>query len=239
MKPSKITVIAVLAMLAHIAAPIANAGQRGGGGGGGGTPPAKDTPVVTTISDGTYNIQSDGLGSYFNGVNSVISILQSSLGDLEFDEYSSSSRKIFVNLNDPASPDAFNPFGPIGSGIVRGRIIAKASLSFSGGLPAMQGVGTQILSQFSVGFRVYSTPKKYKQYRLAMNPSDHPGTDPALITCTSVTAGTNACSGWHIEPSGVHNGVQKNLAVFEDVTDAVSPIFLGYYYVTFSIQEQK
>jgi len=193
--------------------------------------PSGDTPVVMTITDGSYSVRSDGGGSYLNGTSGVISILQSILGDLEFDEYTS-TRRIYVTLNDPAAGSPANPLGNFNP-VVPGRIMAKTSEYLTGSLPSMT-MGQQTNSQLSIGFRIYSSPKNYKQYRFDNNPLMHPGTDPAMITCTGVKS-TGLCNAWHIQPSGSYGGVQKNLAYFENVTDSNNPVHIGDYYLTFDL----
>ena len=67
--------------------------------------PVRDIPVTSVIynndSNGIpYRIQSDSLGSYKNGVGSVVSIVQG-IGNWELDLLNSTTRKIFVDLGDP------------------------------------------------------------------------------------------------------------------------------------------
>ena len=66
-----------------------------------------DTPVTSTILDADgnsipYSIHSDFLGSYKNGVGSVVSRIQG-IGDWELDMLASPSRRLFVDFGNPVS----------------------------------------------------------------------------------------------------------------------------------------
>ncbi|MEO7658680.1 MAG: hypothetical protein ABIV48_03615, partial [Pyrinomonadaceae bacterium] len=90
-------------------------------------PPVRDTPATSTIndSDGSltfFRVQSDSLGSYMNGVDSVESIIQA-IGDWELNATASAQRRVYIDFGDPVNPG--DTTAPFSSALVPGRFISK------------------------------------------------------------------------------------------------------------------
>src|SRR5713226_1823658 len=108
---------------------------------GGKTPP--DAPVTSTLeitgeitSSTNYRIQGDGLGSYFNGVSSVSSILQGSSGDWVLDTTSSKTRTVLIDLRAPIPNSGAQQIFAYENLPVR--IIVKCHEAIPGSFPAMK-----------------------------------------------------------------------------------------------------
>ena len=63
------------------------------------------------------------------------------------------------------------------------------------------------------------------------------GTDWVLVTCIGVAnpaaPATSSCNKWELTPTGVYNGVSKNVGYLEQV--ASTSTFIGLYYFTFDV----
>src|SRR5437667_9744133 len=92
-----------------------------------------DTGVVTVGTN--YQIQSDGAGSYFNGVASVSSILQGSSGDWVLDTSSSTTQTILIDFREPVPSSGIAP--PFAWQLLPARIISKCHEALAGSFPAM------------------------------------------------------------------------------------------------------
>lgn len=92
--------------------------------------PVRDAPATSSIADqdrvsGTvYRIGGDSLGSYRNGVDSVVSIVQS-IGDWELDTKSSNLRKVRIDLGDQVPGSG--PAPPFQSAVLPTRFISKCT----------------------------------------------------------------------------------------------------------------
>ncbi len=159
----------------------------------------KDTPVTSTIKDTDQNLQpflirSDLSGDYKNGVNSVISRIQS-IGDWELDMLGSPTREIFVNFGEPVpntNPNNLPP--PFLSDNVPARFLAQCSSDLRNlALNASQSCRM-----------VIAIDHNSIRYSIRFNSAAFPGTGEPLWTCTSVAATTGKCGGWRMEsdPNG-------------------------------------
>lgn len=215
------------------------------------------TPVTSTIldlrADNTpYRIHSDsplsGTSVYRNGVNSVVSQLQSP-PEWELSALSSTTRKMFVDFGDPAlgSTTADAPFA---SQYVTGRFVTKCYLLYNtGGGPGdyatvgnMTGLNSTLPCPMVFRFDLSGVI-----YRIEMNPPQYLGTDNALVTCTGVVdplhPNTSKCNQWSIGPTGTNGGVDssgqlRNLTQLMKQTTSKGKTVeqsLGYYYMTFNI----
>src|SRR5262249_19462576 len=122
-KISLFTVISVLCMITALNNGVIAQKQK-----------ATATPVTTTIQGlepdtvPTYRLQSDQLGSYKNGVDSVISDIQAFFGDWELDTRISPVRTVLLDFRDPvpgSNPNQLPP--PFSYGTVPARLISKCS----------------------------------------------------------------------------------------------------------------
>jgi hypothetical protein len=198
----------------------------------------KNTPVKSDLlggATGTNSIRSDGLGLYQNGVNSVVSILQSGFGDWELDMTATkSTRKARIDFSDPLPGNPGAP--PFLSALVKARLIAKASQINGGSFAQMTGLGSTILSPLSVAFAYGGA-----QYAVRMNTTNHPGSDWVRVTCTAVAdpgnPGTSACTKWNVAPTGTYDSVAKNVGYVERV--GTPSTFIGMFYFTLGFDVSK
>jgi hypothetical protein len=168
-----------------------------------GRKPATDTAATTTIqnSDGSgtfFRIQSDGLGSYSNGVNSVSSVIQA-IGDWAIDTKSSSVRKAYIDFGDPVIPG--DQSAPFASANVPFRIISKC---LDSGIKMQNFTLNQSVNcPFSLTFD-YGT----SSYAVRMN-EVNVGTEPVNWTCLAVSSGK--CVSWQMVPSVVQADGQRKV----------------------------
>ncbi len=193
-------------------------------------PPATDTPATTTIQsfDGSgtfFRIQSDGLGSYLNGVNSVSSIIQA-IGDWEINTKSSTVRKAYIDFGDPVVPgDATAPFP---SANVPFRIISKC---LDSGIKMQSFTLNQTVNcPLSLTFDYAGL-----SYAVRMN-ALNPGTDLVKWTCLATNAGK--CTSWVMTPSAIQaDGQRKNKGQLIRIgTNKQNPDkTLGQFYFAFAV----
>ena len=163
--------------------------------------PARDTPATTTFqsSDGSgtfFRIQSDGLGSYRNGIDSVSSVIQA-IGDWQIDTKSSTLRKAYIDFGDPVNPgDATAPFS---SAQVPFRLISKC---LDSGIKMQSFVLNQSVNcPLSLTFDYGAS-----SYAVRMN-SANPGTELVNWKCLAVSSGK--CVNWRMTPGIVQADGQR------------------------------
>jgi hypothetical protein len=198
----------------------------------------KNTPVKSDLlggATGTNSIRSDGLGLYQNGVNGVVSILQSGFGDWELDmSATKSTRKARIDFSDPLPGNPGAP--PFVSALVKARLIAKASQINASSFAQMTGLGSTLLSPLSVAFAYNGA-----QYAIRMNAGNHPASDWVRVTCTGVVdagnPGTSACNKWNVAPTGVYDSIAKNVGYVERV--GTPSTFIGMFYFSLDLVVSK
>jgi hypothetical protein len=181
--------------------------------------PNKEVSVTSTI-EGTgtladptvfnYRIQSDLLGPYHNGVNSVVSVIQGS-GDWQLDGLGSPTRKMMIDFRDGV-PNS-NPSPPFSMGQAPAKMETKSyELYGSGKVSGMKGLNSTLISPLLLRFDLGALT-----YRIWMSSQHYPETNYALVTCTGVVdpnnPGTSQCNQWKIEPAVTQpDGQKKNIA---------------------------
>ena len=193
-----------------------------------------DAGVVSDLRGGgtaSMRIQSDQRGAYHNNVDRVVSIMQG-VGDWVLEVLDRrTTRAVALDLTDALADNA-GP-APFTTALVKGRFIARSTLVQAGGMGAMTGLNSTMLSPLSFAFSHAGV-----EYGLRMNPDNHARTDWALVTCTAVAdpsaPSTSQCTGWHVAPTGNHDGQSKNVAYLERITSGGS-VMVGHYYMTFDI----
>ena len=188
---------------------------------------SSDTPVTSVLQDAispTYNIQSDGLGSYENNAESVQSILQAALGDWTLDMTNSTSRSVLVDFADPVAGTS-SSVAPFSSQKVHARIISKCSLV--GINYRMIAPGTSVYCPLHVDFTYNKTT-----YNVEMNPQKYSETQFAAVTCTSKVG--SPCTAWTIEPLSSSHGNIAELLIPPSKPNQ-NPVPLGEFYMTFSM----
>jgi hypothetical protein len=183
-----------------------------------------DTGVVT--SDTNHRVQSDGSGSYFNGVSSVQSIIQGSSGDWVLQ--TNSSRMFLVDFRDPVTGSATAPFS---WQILPGRIIVKCHFVSSTSFPGI-ALNSSLNCPFHVSF-VYPVSGG-NSYEIAQNPLNYGETNFATVTCVAANS-SGACNHWTIQPSATQpNGQLKNIGRLL-LNGHKTPQDLGDFYMTFFV----
>jgi hypothetical protein len=189
---------------------------------------ASDTIVTSTINDIAANslpfsIHSDLLGDYKNGVDSVVSRIQS-IGDWELDMLGSPSRRIFVDFAEPvpnSNPNNLPP--PFSNAYVPARFLAQCSSDLRN---LLQG-GTRNCRL------VVAIDYNSVRYSIRFNSVNYPGTGEPLWTCTSVANGK--CSGWRMESdpnaTGKIIGQLLKVSTRRNTPDQL----LGKYYFSFRV----
>jgi hypothetical protein len=176
-------------------------------------------PVTTTIDGGgiisdptifNYRLQSDLLGSYRGGADSVVSELQTG-GDWQLDTVPSPNRKLMLDFRDAVTNG--NPSAPFSTALVPAKVETKSYLLYGNGKVAgMTGLNSTLITPLLVRFDFNGN-----SYRVWMNSQNYPETNDALITCTGVAdptkPSTSQCIQWRIEPTVTQaDGQKKNVA---------------------------
>lgn len=181
--------------------------------------PNRDVSVTSTI-EGTgaladpavfnYRIQSDLLGPYQNGVNSVVSVLQGS-GDWQLEGLGSTTRSVMIDFRDAVANS--NPSPPFSVGQVPAKVETKSYLLYGNGkVSGMKGLNSTLITPLLLRFDLSGNT-----YRIWMNSQNYPETNHALVTCRGVVdpnnPGTSQCNKWRIEPAVTQpDGQKKNIS---------------------------
>ena len=193
--------------------------------------PKTTTPVVSSIEDmdaatfSPFTIQSDGLGNYYNGIDSVVSFLNGD-GDWALNTKSSPVRRFYISYSDPVIPSDPQNNPPI-SGLVPAQFQAPCS--------PYRIYLREMLPGQTVTCPVFAISMTYngETYSLRAN-SNYPGTDTVQFTCTGANS-SGKCNSWAMEPAGVHDGVRKS--AMQLIKPPTRPRdrdqFLGMYYMSF------
>lgn len=230
----RITLVGALVGLAACADPLEPDAASGGPlAARGGAQPSDGAVVSDLRGDATASmrIQSDQAGPYYHNVDRIVSIIQG-VGDWVLEVLDRrTTRRVFLDLTD-AVADNTEP-APFTTALVKGRFIARSTLVQTGGMGAMTGLNSTMLTPLSFAFSHAGV-----EYGLRMNPDNHARTDWALVTCTAVAdpaaPSTSPCTAWRITPTGSHDGQSKNVAYLERITSEGSAM-VGHYYMTFDI----
>ena len=202
-----------------------------------------DIPVTSILNNTgdvsfltNYRLESDTVSSsYFDGVNSVSSILQGGLNsasrDWILDTRSSSTRTVLVDLRIPVpNSGAQQIFAWL---LVPTRIIVKCHEALSGSFLAIQLNQTVSCPTF-VRFVYAGT-----DYRLVMSSgpgavtANYPETNDTLVTCTAVN-GSNQCTAWTIFPITQAGGAVQNVARLQQGSKSGKWTNFGDFYLTFN-----
>ena len=204
-----------------------------------GFPDIRVTSILNDTGDVTqstnYRVQSDTISSsYFDGVDSVSSILQGGLNsasrDWILDTRSSTTRTVLVDLRTPVPNSGAQQI--FAWQLVPTRIIAKCHEALSGSFPAIQLNQTVSCPMF-VHFIYAGT-----DYRLVMSSgpgasADYPETNDALVTCTAVD-GSNQCIAWTIFPITQADRTVRNVARLQQGSKSGKWTNFGDFYLTFN-----
>lgn len=179
----------------------------------------KPVPVTSTIEGSgadpdpsvfNYRIQGDPLGSYQDGVDSVVSELQTG-GDWQLNAFSSPIRSVLLDFRDPV-PNS-NPSPPFFVGQIPAKVETKSYILYGNGkVSSMTGLNSTLITPLLLRFDAGGN-----SYRIWMNSRGYPETNYALVTCTGVVDPSNPsasqCNEWRIEPAVTQpDGQLKNIA---------------------------
>ena len=191
--------------------------------------PVKEPPVTSTIHNTDaggipYRVQSDSLGAYKNGVDSVDSIIQL-IGHWELDLLNSTRRKIFVDLGEPVpntNPNNLPP--PFATATVPARFISKCTTNILN-----MANGATALCPLAIAMDYDG-----QRYALRIQTTNYPGTQEVLWTCTSAANGK--CTGWKMQSDPAGQGkVAAQLLKITTVRGKTVEELRGQYYISFNV----
>jgi len=210
-----------------------------------GSPNPRTVPVTSIVGDDpSFQIRSDGHGSYKNSSALQSEIQASTTGDWVLDSYTNnSSRMIYLDFSRPIAGSGPNGGSAVAipSGYYKFHVISKCHLTGNDFLTIAPGHTVQCplrVGQIFVGTR---------QYGITMNAGvtsagkvSWPETNYANVTCNSI-AGT--CANWTLTPSASDpSGSPANVAVLiETITSGThgktttTDVKQGDFYMSFRI----
>jgi hypothetical protein len=186
----------------------------------------QNKPVTSTIQDNDanfapYSLQSDLLGTYKNGVNSVVSQIQA-IGDWELDMLASPTRKVYINFGEPVPDTNPNNLPPPANGYYPVRFLAQCPADLRN-LGSGGSQNCKMIIAVNVGADRYSIRFGYVA-----------GTSQPLWTCGAVT--NLKCGSWRMQSDP--NGSGKVIAQLLKITTAKGKTVeeaRGKYYFSFDV----
>lgn len=163
--------------------------------------PVTATLAATDASGAVADIQSDGLGPYFNGVDAVTSFLTTNgyngivWGDWQFDALSSTARRVSISFASPIQ---------VATG---GTTIPNPPFTIKNVNAHIEDKCTQIANDMITMFAnqtiqcpliVHFFDSNGAEYRIYIGPNWEPETTYAQVTCTAVAS--DGCNNWYIDP---------------------------------------
>jgi hypothetical protein len=196
---------------------------------------------VTTILNSTdasgavTDIQSDGLGSYFDNVEAVNSFLTTNgyngivWGDWQFGTLNSTTRKVSISFANPvqvANGGTAIPNPPFNAKNVIAHIEDKCT-AFSYSMIKMSA-GQMFLCPAIVHF----FDSNGNEYRIYMAPNSTqpatPETSYVQVTCNAVAGDNSGCNDWYIDPIPAGHDGSGNPIPGAAVGRLVGPPFTGH-----------
>jgi hypothetical protein len=147
------------------------------------------------------DIQSDGLGSYFDGFGGVTSFLTTNgyngivWGDWQFDALSSTTRLVSISFANPiqvANGGTAIPNPPFTIKNVSAHIEDKCTQIFN------DMVSMSANQTFQCPLITHFFDSNGAEYRIYMGPNWEPETAFAQVTCNAVAS--DGCNDWYIDP---------------------------------------
>jgi hypothetical protein len=179
---------------------------------------APDIPVTSYLADfnaisSPYDVQSDGLGAYGNGVSSAVSILVANGynsivdGDWRLDLSASTvrtTRVTFVEANavQPGDPGFTAPADPPYWGTHFEAVRMENKCSWDHHDMLTMKAGDKFTCDFSIRFPPATS---FTFYRLEMDPTllNEPETQQVQVSCNAADSG--GCNDWYLDPIPVVN----------------------------------
>src|SRR6266550_5386650 len=205
----------------------------------GGLPPSNlsvTTTFASTDASGTITgIQSDGLGSYFDGVGGVTSFLTTNgyngqiWGDWQFGTLNSSTRTVSISFANPiqvANGGTAIPNPPFNAKDVIAHIEDKCT-AFSYSMIRMSAGQTFLCPAI-----VHFFDSNGNEYRIYMAPNwtqpATPETSYVQVSCNALAGDNSGCNDWYIDPIPAGHDGSGNPIPGAAVGRLVGPPFTGH-----------
>jgi len=196
---------------------------------------AQPTLLAVTVVDADalgvpYKIQSDGLGEYVNGMQTMTSEIDAS-GNLQFGPAFSTAlaRKLRFNFSAPVDP--LNSYRPDETGQQEWKI--KTNPNVVSGTPAINALGVNGNPAAGCYGSTASHQNSGTRYPIIYNTASDPQSVNVYITRTSISPAT-----WTMVTNGPCAGTANQGALYSQiVTNKNAPmVFRGYYNLSFSLR---
>src|SRR5437899_6395891 len=165
-------------------------------------------PITTTFANSNASgaiadIQSDGFGSYFDGVEAVTTFLTTNgyngivWGDWQFGTLDSTTRKVSLSFASPIQ---------IANG---GTAIPNPPFTINNASAHIEDKCTQIFNDmitmsanqtFQCPLITHFFDSNGAEYRIYMGPNWEPETTFVQVTCNAVAADKSGCNDWYVDP---------------------------------------
>jgi hypothetical protein len=196
---------------------------------------AQPTLLAVTVQDAdeigvAYMIQSDGLGEYVNGVQTMTAEVDAS-GNLQFGPAFSASLARRIRFNFTAPVDPLNSYRPDESGQQEWKF--KTNPNVVPGTPAINALGVNGNPVSGCYGSTVSHQNAGTRYPIIYNTASDPQSVNVYITRTSISPAT-----WTMVTNGPCAGTANRGALYsQTVTNKNAPmVFRGYYQISFSLR---
>jgi hypothetical protein len=196
---------------------------------------AQPTLLAVTVEDANalgvaYRIQSDGLGEYVNGQQTLTAEIDGS-GNLQFGPVFSSALARRLRFNFSAPTDPLNSYRPDESGQQEWKI--KTNPNIVPGTPAINALGVNGNPVSGCYGSTASHQNAGTRYPIIYNTVSDPQSVNVYITRTSISPAT-----WTMITNGPCAGTAHQGALYSQiVSNKNSPmVFRGYYTLSFSLR---
>jgi hypothetical protein len=198
------------------------------------TKAAQPTLLAVTVQDAdplgaAYRIQSDGLGEYVNGVQTMTAEIDGS-GNLQFGPALSSTLARRIRFDFSAPVDPLNSYRPDESGQQEWKF--KTNPNVVPGTPAINALGVNGNPVSGCYGSTVSHQNAGIRYPIVYNTASDPQSVNVYITRTSVSPAT-----WTVVTNGPCAAIANHGALYSQlVTNKNAPlVFHGYYQASFSL----
>jgi hypothetical protein len=196
---------------------------------------AQPTLLAVTVQDAdvlgfAYKIQSDGLGEYVNGVQTVTAEIDGS-GNLQFGPAFSTALARRIRFNFSAPVDPLNSYRPDESGQQEWKF--KTNPNVVSGTPAINALGVNGNPVSGCYGSTVSHQNAGTRYPIIYNTASDAQSVNVYITRTSISPAT-----WTMVTNGPCAGTANQGALYSQiVTNKNAPmVFRGYYNLSFSLR---
>lgn len=164
------------------------------------TPPVKEIPATSTLSNAPFNIQSDQVGlegTYPNSQTVRSVVAEDWILDTQPSLKATPTRSVLIDFSDPvlgSGPSGSNPISPFPGGVSFGMVHARfIAQCHENGVHVLDiPFNTTATCPLAVALR--------NDYLIVMDPLRHGDTEPVKFTCIRPGTAPNQCSEWAIAP---------------------------------------